>query len=68
MLNTTSLDNSFILIGKIRERVNYSLSLAAFLDDECCSSESFSPKHIVRTRIFVTAYGSQFADGRRSSK
>jgi hypothetical protein len=31
-------------------------------------SGSVSPKHTVRTRISVTAYGSQFEAGRRSSK
>jgi len=48
--------------------MNYSLSVTAFLKDKHCSAESFSPRHTVRTMISVTAYGSQFEAGRRSSK
>jgi hypothetical protein len=48
--------------------MNYSLSVTAFLEDKHCSAESFSPRHTVRTMISVTAYGSQFEAGRRSSK
>jgi hypothetical protein len=48
--------------------INFMDQNNSFASTYCFGSGSFSLRHTVRTIISVTAYGSQFDAGRRSSK